>query len=600
MKQINFSYAKAEANFYEAMRINKGSASEWSTFKEGNALIDSKKTDMNYELIPHHPALNPSDFQKHHRGQGIAAYHKEVTGRTPRMKGDEKQLSKAIGVIITLPRDYLHIDYGLTDEEYIALEQQIESGTQDTPKPEHFKNAITKITQYTYNEDDLKSIRKFFEASLKQWQKNAGIRDEDMLFAVCHLDESFPHLHICALPTNEHKFDNGEKRITYSTDKFNNRKTHYFDTMHANIIKGMWEEHGIDASGLLNGITKDKAFIPSEMSRKQREDGVELARINHVLSERKNEIENRIEETERIIAKKNAEIIRIETKKEALRGELDELKGEILDERQNRKLAENKGVKGLIKGATVNIEVSYDLAQSLKKSILTKEKLEERERKLSVYEKKLHKKAHNLDNEIQKRVIAKFPDEIKEYRDVIIPANDALQRTLREEEERLRKQREEQIQKEKEIQEQNKHLDQQKQEILNMHRHIEEEIETRLKKKLTQILREKFTELFNTIKDKVYRFFKGDHQEKLYTKIMDLKLPEVFIEDGKDYGGLTIRKAMEKAEMRDIKDMLHDKGIAYADIDSAEIRKIRQAFSKGEDIEAVIARIADEIDLDIK
>lgn len=105
--------------------------------------------------------------------------------------------------------------------------------------------------------------------------------------------------------------------------------------------------------------------------------------------------------------------------------------------------------------------------------------------------------------------------------------------------------------------------------------------------------------LFNAIKDKVYRFFKGDHQEKLYTKIMDLKLPEDFIEDGKDYGGLTIRKAMEKAEIQDIKDMLHAQGVDYEDIDSDDIRIIRRALSKGANIDEVIAGIADEIDLEL-
>lgn len=598
------SYAKAEACFYEAMRINKGGSSEWSVLKEGNALIDTKKTEMNYELITHHNAFNPSDYSKHHRGKGIAEYHKKVTGRSARMKGDDKQKSKAVGAIISLPRDYLKIDYGLTDEEYIAIAQQIESGKKDESKSQHYINAIKKMTQYNYNEDELELIKEFFDAALTQWQKNAGIRDEDMLYAVVHLDESWPHLHICALPTVAKEVVNketGEKEVkyTYSTEKFNNHRTHYFDTMHTNIIEGMWEEHGIDASGLINGRTKDKAFTPGELSRRQREEGVELVRINHVLSKRNHDIENKINETEEMLEKRSAEIIGIEAKKEALRGELDELQGEILDEKQNRKLAENKGIKGLIKGATVNVEVSYDMAQSIKKSLLTKEKLEEREHSISNYEKRLNKKAHNLDAEIEKRVDAKLPDEIKEYRDVIIPANNALQQTLREEEERLRKKKEEQIQKEKELQDQTNRLEQQKQEVMDMQRHIEEEIETRVKKKLSQILREKLEQLFDVIKNRIYRFFKGEHQRALYDKILNVNLPEVFIEDGKDYGGLTIRKAMEKAELRDIRDMLNAQGVDYADIDIDDIRKIRSALSKGASIDEVIARIANEIDLDL-
>ena len=82
MKQVNLSYAKADRCYYEAIRINKGTSSEWSKDKEGNALIDTSKTELNYELIPHHQALNPSNFRKHNRGLGIADYHKSVTGRT--------------------------------------------------------------------------------------------------------------------------------------------------------------------------------------------------------------------------------------------------------------------------------------------------------------------------------------------------------------------------------------------------------------------------------------------------------------------------------------------------------------------------------------
>ena len=273
MRQINVTYAAADSCFYEAMRINKGSSTEWSAAKEGNALIDTKRTDMNVELIPHHEALNPSDYRKRNRGIDIADYHKEVTGRSARMNGEEKQLSKAIGCIITLPRDYMDIDFGLTAEEYEAVEKFMERdhGTKNQPKSEAYKSAMEKVAHHMWTEEEQTKITEFFQAALKSWQKVATVRDEDMLYAVVHFDESFPHLHIMALPTVEK--ENGE--ITFSTSKYSNRSTHYYDRLHQAVIDGM-KEYGIDGSGLLNGATKGKGFVPADMNHSLREEAERL------------------------------------------------------------------------------------------------------------------------------------------------------------------------------------------------------------------------------------------------------------------------------------------------------------------------------------
>jgi hypothetical protein len=277
MRQIKISYAKAEDCFYEVMRINKGSSSEWSVLKEGNALIVPTKTDQNYEIIPHHENLNPSSFGKHNRGRGIADYHKRETGRSARMNGSEDEKSKAVGCIITLPKTYLLIDYGFTEQEYAAVTHNVERGEKDEPESKYYRSAIEKICCHEFSEEEKIEIKKFFTAAFIAWKKVAGVRNKDILFAVVHMDESYPHLHIMALPTYE---KNG--KITYSVSKYNNQVTHYFDTLHTRVIQEM-KDLGVDASGLLNGSTKGKGFEPGDFTREQRAEGVRIANETAIL-----------------------------------------------------------------------------------------------------------------------------------------------------------------------------------------------------------------------------------------------------------------------------------------------------------------------------
>lgn len=285
MRQENFSYRVAEACYFEVTRIIKGSSSEWSVSKEGNALIDPERTADNYELVPHHEALNPANIGKEERGKAIAAYHKAVTGRSARMNGQEKQLSKAVGLIVSLPRTYLTIDYGLTEKEYAAIAHRVEHEGKEEPDSFYYKSAMKKIRDYRYSEEEKKKIGEFFEAAFESWLIVAGIRRQDVLYAVVHMDESFPHLHVMALPTCIK--ENGE--ITFSADKYNYRRTHYYDTLHTNMIREM-ARRGIDASGLLNGATKGKGFLPAEHTREQREKGVRQAHEISILKQHKEEV----------------------------------------------------------------------------------------------------------------------------------------------------------------------------------------------------------------------------------------------------------------------------------------------------------------------
>ena len=165
----NMTYKQVETAFYEAMRTIKKKTAEWSKEKEGNALIDPNRTCDNFEIVPHHEILDPSNVNKRNRGKALAEHHKKVTGRAARMQGEERQLSKCACLIGTLPRDYLRIDYGITDAEYAAVVNYIEND-EKTESPE-YKSAISKIKDYRFTEEEKAEIKVFFPVFFEAWKK---------------------------------------------------------------------------------------------------------------------------------------------------------------------------------------------------------------------------------------------------------------------------------------------------------------------------------------------------------------------------------------------------------------------------------------------
>ena len=303
----NMTYKQVETAFYEAMRVIKKKTTEWSKEKEGNALIDPTKTCDNFEIVPHHVILDPSNVNKKNRGRTLAEHHKEVTGRTARMQGEERQLSKCACLIGTLPRDYLRIDYGISDAEYAAVVKRI-LNDEKIESPE-YKSALSKIKDYRYTEEEKAKIKEFFIVFFEAWKKISGIREEDILYCICHMDETFPHIHTAAFPTV--KKEDGS--ITYSVGRFSNFGYDYRSELHPRMIKEMGKM-GIDASGLLNGsTTKERKFKPSDFNHQQREEAVKIATENLILSQVKEKTKDELVmiEGERIAEEKRLEKARI-------------------------------------------------------------------------------------------------------------------------------------------------------------------------------------------------------------------------------------------------------------------------------------------------
>lgn len=287
MRIDKFTYKQTELYLYDITRI--------SISKKSNALIDTFMTKHNETYV--HDCLKPikdepairkktKDGTKYYRkdkdgnmveyqiGQTIANYHNsQVKNKydNARMIGDTKQLSKAIGFIITLPKNYI---------EGVILD---------------FAN-IKKLDKHKWTNDEMEKAKEFLFTAKDCVLDEMGIRNEDVLFYSLHFDESFPHLHVFILPTVEKIYEQdvyskkkkkdgtytllhkkGETEISYSVAKFyeKNKEGEYtfFKDFHQNIVNRMTTK-GFDASGLINGITNRKNFNPKLMSKKQREESI--------------------------------------------------------------------------------------------------------------------------------------------------------------------------------------------------------------------------------------------------------------------------------------------------------------------------------------
>ena len=306
-----YNYADADACFFEAMRVNMPKTENART--DGHARIDKTQTEKNVVLIIN-PCMDTNNFKKqklygkerYHSGDQIAAYHKFVTGKAARMNGKNKQLSKAIGLIITIPEEYLSYKRPeLSEEEEVCLCDYIENGKKI---PEELAK---KLTRLVWSEDEVKTLtEQFFIPVYESFLKIAGIREDDVLFAVIHFDETTPHLHIMALPTIEKEYEEdvcnkrsgwllhkaGEKQITFSMDRFNYHNKEdgksFFESFHERLIEELQSRNVPYADRLLNGATDKGNIDINRLSREQRDEGILLKEsVRWLKKQKKKEIE---------------------------------------------------------------------------------------------------------------------------------------------------------------------------------------------------------------------------------------------------------------------------------------------------------------------
>lgn len=418
MRMDKFTYAQVEACLYEAMRtmLKKG---EVVAERESKALIDTSLTSKNVTYV--HECLEPikmepakrkktkegatvyyrkdenGELVEYVRGQGIADYHNsQVKSKLnkARMTGDTKQLSKAMGFIITLPKDYIQgIIPDLSDHEYEYLVTKLEAEQNHQPfkTDEVYENCLNmKFCKHEWTEEEMEKAKEFLLAGKDSVLEEMGIREEDVLFYAIHFDESFPHIHCMALPTCEKTYEEdiyskkqkkdgtytllhkkGETDISYGVGKYYAERDKdgeyvFFKNFHENIVKRM-RSKGYDAEGLVNGVTSEKCFDPSTMNQDQRKQSVRKAIEILALQKKLKEIE----------AEKNA----LEADKVAMQEEFDEKQSSMqqrLDElREQRDTArtEVQSIKQEKAKAQEELEQAKDLLEE--KEIELSEKLQQ-------------------------------------------------------------------------------------------------------------------------------------------------------------------------------------------------------------------------------
>ena len=333
-----FTYARAESCLYEAMRMRLKNG-RVEPERERKAIIHPELTHLNTTYF--HPCLTPltdhAPGKGYVRGKAIAEYHNSQVSNKyqgAKINGDEDKQSKAMGTIITLPKDYLdELIPNLTDEEYEYLTNKLEAEGNHKPfaKDEAFEASLKeKFTTLNLNEENIPKIESFLLAAKDCVLEEMGIRKEDVLFYSIHLDESFPHIHLMALPTCEKVYDKdvyservkkdgtrtllhkkGDRDITYSISRFFDEKdkegkyTFFYDS-HPHVIERMAEK-GFDASGLLNGVTSGKGFNPDDLPREYREKSVEQSRMILALEKKNKQLEADMEAMQTEFDEKKAE-----------------------------------------------------------------------------------------------------------------------------------------------------------------------------------------------------------------------------------------------------------------------------------------------------
>ena len=191
-----YSYGEIMGLFDEAVRTIPG-YDRYDPDREVKALIDYERTKNNYAIeINDCMILHGKEYAK--KSQFIEELVTERLGKAPRKD------ATACSIVFTLPRNYLagH-DFGLTEEECTALQKSFEDNDK-MPDDAHelalFLSAREKLTHLEWSDEEKEKIREFFETAVPSLCKVCGIRREDVLYAVVHMDESMPHLHFAFLP----------------------------------------------------------------------------------------------------------------------------------------------------------------------------------------------------------------------------------------------------------------------------------------------------------------------------------------------------------------------------------------------------------------
>ena len=173
----------------EAVRTLAGYSPEDSSIKR-HALLNKEKSADNITLFLRE-CINIQPGTKN-QTKALEQYYRD------RFHKSSKKNTCACTLFFGLPKDYLPADFHLTGPEYKAL--CMEATNQPGVDREALERAHKKILSKDFTDAEKDAIRDFFEKSIPVLCKVLGIKEDDILYAIVHMDESFPHLHFAFFP----------------------------------------------------------------------------------------------------------------------------------------------------------------------------------------------------------------------------------------------------------------------------------------------------------------------------------------------------------------------------------------------------------------
>lgn len=392
------------------------------------------------------------------------------------------------------------------------------------------------------------------------------------LDAALHLDEAVPHIHVrkvwaydgkdgLGISQNKALEEMGFERPEPDKvpNKWNNAKI-TFSEWERDIKLNLCQKYGLD----IELVPK----VPGKTSMTKEEAiAVKLQVKNH-------EAEEKLNATEKKLAKVSAEL--------------------VTEEMKNKEISDTN-----IFGRPRKIEVTAQEYRSWQKSAETKEhnealvkKILEKEKELSFTEMHLSqreelikKRESRVDSEFQHKVDKLLPGEIKRWKEYLF----AKEEELNSKEKKLSSIAEKQHDTEVYLKSVSDKLNRRKAEL-------DEEV----KKSVADIIKDAFKDFFTKFKATFFKRFEGKHQSEVISVIQEMPIDDVTADRLFKYGfydaeKFTVGEILERAEAEDIKDALHEAGANYRQIRMSNIEDVKNGLSEGQDMDALIHAVTEQV-----
>ena len=392
------------------------------------------------------------------------------------------------------------------------------------------------------------------------------------LDAALHLDEAVPHIHVrkvwaydgkdgLDISQNKALEEMGFERPEpdKAPNKWNNAKI-TFSEWERDIKLKLCQKYGLD----IELVPK----VPGKTSMTKEEAiAVKLQAKNH-------EAEEKLNATEKKLAKVSAEL--------------------VTEEMKNKEISDTN-----IFGRPRKIEVTAQEYRSWQRSAETKEhnealvkKILEKEKELSFTamhlsqrEALIKKRESRVDSEVQQKVDKLLPGEIKRWKEYLF----AKEEELNSKEKKLSSNAEKQHDTEVYLKSVSDKLN-----------HRKAELDEEVKKSVADIIKDAFKDFFTKFKATFFKRFEGKHQSEVISVIQEMPIDDVTADRLFKYGfydaeKFTVGEILERAEAEDIKDALHEAGANYRQIRMSNIEDVKNGLSEGQDMDALIHAVTEQV-----